>query len=154
MAKDDLPIEKIKKLSEILQEQNLTEIEIEAEGLKIKVRKEAGPIIGTAAIHSSPALAASTASATAESRAAATNDKLFEVKSPMVGTFYSSPSPDSAAFVKVGSKIKKGDSLCIIEAMKLMNEVPSDVDGEIAEILVSNSEAISFGQVLMKVKIS
>lgn len=152
MAKDDLPIEKIKKLSEILQEQNLTEIEVEAEGLKIKVRKEASPIIGTT-ISANPSPNISGSAAT-ESKNSASGEKLYEVKSPMVGTFYAAASPDSAPFVKAGSKIKKGDSLCIIEAMKLMNEVPAEVDGEVVEVLVKNSEAISFGQVLMKVRLS
>ena len=78
--------------------------------------------------------------------------KLKEIKSPMVGTFYSAASPDAQPFIKVGDTVKKGDTVCIVEAMKLMNELPSEIDGEVVEICVSNGEAISFGQVIAKLK--
>ncbi|MFD3155426.1 acetyl-CoA carboxylase biotin carboxyl carrier protein [Haloimpatiens sp. FM7330] len=74
------------------------------------------------------------------------------VKSPIVGTFYSSPSPDKGSFVEIGSKVKKGDALCIIEAMKLMNEIESEVNGEIVDILVKNEDMVEYGQPLFKVK--
>lgn len=150
MAKDDLPIDKIKKLSEILQEQSLTEIEIESEGFKIRVRKESTTMVSSG--FAAMANQTQSSTPTASSSPAAPVENLFEVKSPMVGSYYASPSPDSAPFVKVGDKVKKGDPLCIIEAMKLMNELPSEVDGEIVDIVVANSDAISFGQVLMKIR--
>lgn len=75
-----------------------------------------------------------------------------EVKSPMVGTFYQSSSPNADPFVKVGDKVKKGDTLCIIEAMKLMNEIEAEYDGEIAQICVSNEEIVDYGKVLFKIK--
>lgn len=74
------------------------------------------------------------------------------IKSPMVGTFYSSSSPEKEPYVKVGERIKKGDTLCIIEAMKLMNEIESEFDGEIAEILVKNEQMVEYGQALFKIK--
>ena len=74
------------------------------------------------------------------------------VKSPMVGTFYSKPSPTAECFVQVGSKVKKGDTLCIIEAMKLMNEIESEFDGEIVEILVKDSEMVDYGKPLFIIK--
>lgn len=74
------------------------------------------------------------------------------VTAPMVGTFYASASPKESPFVKVGDKVKKGDVLCIIEAMKLMNEIESEFDGEIAEICVNNEEVVDFGKVLFKIK--
>lgn len=80
------------------------------------------------------------------------NANCKEIKSPIVGTYYESPSPDAEAYVKVGDKVKKGDVLCIIEAMKLMNEIESDCDGEILEILVKNESPIEYGQVLFKIK--
>lgn len=80
------------------------------------------------------------------------NANCKEIKSPIVGTFYESPSPDAEAYVKVGDKVKKGDVLCIIEAMKLMNEIESDCDGEIVEISVKNESPIEYGQVLFKIK--
>ncbi len=80
------------------------------------------------------------------------NDNIKEVKSPIVGTFYSSPGPGKSVFVSVGSKVKKGDTLCIIEAMKLMNEIQSEIDGEVEEILVKNEEMVEYGQPLFKIK--
>jgi acetyl-CoA carboxylase biotin carboxyl carrier protein len=142
-----LPVSAIRELSEILKEQNLTEIEVENDHLgKIRVRKEISVAAGAnlVAANSNPT------SQTSQSVSFATN--LFEVKSPMVGTYYASPSPDAEPFIKAGSKVKKGDTLCIVEAMKLMNELPSEIEGEIAEICVTNGQSISFGQVLMKIK--
>lgn len=75
-----------------------------------------------------------------------------EVKSPMVGVYYSAPSPDKEPFVKVGSRVKKGDVLCVIEAMKVMNEITSSHDGEVAEILANNAELVEFGQVMFRIK--
>lgn len=74
------------------------------------------------------------------------------IKSPMVGTFYESSSPDAEAFVKVGSKVKKGDVICIIEAMKLMNEIESDYDGEITEVFVKNEDMVEYGKPLFRIK--
>lgn len=77
---------------------------------------------------------------------------LKEITAPIVGTFYSSSGPDKEPFVSVGSKVKKGDTLCILEAMKLMNEIQSDVDGEVVEILVENAEMVEYGQPMFKIK--
>lgn len=82
------------------------------------------------------------------------DNQSYIVKSPMVGTFYGASSPDSPDFVKVGDRIEKGQIICIIEAMKIMNEIEADVTGEILEILVNNEDVIEYGQALMKVRIS
>ncbi|MFN3362307.1 MAG: acetyl-CoA carboxylase biotin carboxyl carrier protein, partial [Pseudanabaenaceae cyanobacterium] len=79
--------------------------------------------------------------------------KLVDVVSPMVGTFYRSPAPGEPPFVEVGEMVKKGQTLCIIEAMKLMNEIEAEVAGRIAEILVENAQPIEFGQVLMRIEV-
>ncbi|MDJ1183128.1 acetyl-CoA carboxylase biotin carboxyl carrier protein [Roseofilum casamattae] len=79
---------------------------------------------------------------------------LLEIKSPMVGTFYRAPAPDEAPFTSVGDRIQLGDTVCIIEAMKLMNELEAEVAGEVVEILVENAEPVEYGQVLMRVKAS
>ncbi len=147
--KSDLPVGKINMLAEILKEQGLTEIEVESDGLKIKVRKEPESVAYAAPIHSSPAPAGSSAPIAKD-----TGVSLYELKSPMVGTFYASSSPDSDAFVKTGDKINKGDTVGIVEAMKLMNELPSDVSGEVVEICVQNAEAVSYGQVIMKIRLA
>jgi acetyl-CoA carboxylase biotin carboxyl carrier protein len=144
MSKNDLPIDKINILAEILKKQDLTEIELESDGLKIKVRKEVSYTAQT------PALSAATPSLSPVD--SPKQEKFKEIKSPMVGTFYSSGSPDSEAFIKVGDKVKKGDTVCIVEAMKLMNELPSEIEGEVVEICVKNGEGISFGQVIAKLK--
>ncbi|MEZ0536714.1 acetyl-CoA carboxylase biotin carboxyl carrier protein [Caldicellulosiruptoraceae bacterium PP1] len=81
------------------------------------------------------------------------DENLHLIKSPIVGTFYRSPAPGQKPFVQVGDKVKKGDILCIIEAMKLMNEIESDVDGEVAEILVENEQMVEYGQVLIKIRV-
>ncbi|AZV58887.1 acetyl-CoA carboxylase biotin carboxyl carrier protein [Clostridium sp. AWRP] len=80
------------------------------------------------------------------------DDNIKEVKSPIVGTFYNSSGPEKPVFVNVGSKVKKGDTLCIIEAMKLMNEIQSEVDGEVVDILVENEQMVEYGQPLFKIK--
>ncbi|OAA93078.1 acetyl-CoA carboxylase biotin carboxyl carrier protein [Clostridium coskatii] len=80
------------------------------------------------------------------------DDNIKEVKSPIVGTFYNSSGPEKPVFVNVGSKVKKGDTLCIIEAMKLMNEIQSEVDGEVVDILVKNEQMVEYGQPLFKIK--
>lgn len=148
MSKNDLPIDKINKLAEILKEQDLTEIELESDNFKIKVRKEVS--------YSTPAISvgsvASTAPTSAGSAPAASEEKFIEIKSPMVGTFYAAASPDAEPFIKVGDKVKKGDPVCIVEAMKLMNELPSEVEGEVVEICVANGEGVSFGQVIAKLR--
>ncbi len=88
----------------------------------------------------------------AGSAVAAKNDGLIEVTSPFVGTFYSTPSPDSPVYVKKGDKVKKGQTLCIVEAMKIMNEIESDSSGEIVDICVENESYVEFGQVLYRIK--
>jgi acetyl-CoA carboxylase biotin carboxyl carrier protein len=80
-----------------------------------------------------------------------TNDRLIDVTSPMVGTFYRSPSPDEPSYVNVGDRIRSGQVVCIVEAMKLMNEVEAEVSGEVVEILVENAQPVEYGQVLMRV---
>ncbi len=144
---EKLPIAQINKLAEILKSQDLTEIEVENESFgKIKVRREA------AVVHAVTSAAPSHHGAAKPATAAPKSDDIFEVTSPMVGTFYQASSPGADALAKVGDKVKKGDTLCIIEAMKLMNELPAEVAGEIVEVCVSDAQAISFGQLIMKIR--
>ncbi|MEL6222948.1 MAG: acetyl-CoA carboxylase biotin carboxyl carrier protein [Cyanobacteria bacterium J06626_14] len=99
-----------------------------------------------------PAVAPIAAPAVAGPPSAGTDSKLLEITSPMVGTFYRAPAPDESPFVSVGDRISTGQTVCIIEAMKLMNELEAEFSGEVAEILVDNAEPVEFGQVLMRVK--
>ncbi len=152
--------EEVRKLIALLEEKNLALFELEVEGLKIKITRAAqaaaahpvAPAVASVPppTNPSPALAAAPVPPTpAPSDTAA---GLHHILSPMVGTFYRRPDPTSDAFVEEGDQVKKGQTLCIIEAMKLMNEIESDVDGIITEILVENAKPVEFGQRLFAIK--
>lgn len=137
----NLDIKKLREITSLVESSNIEEIKLEVDGVKISInnpkfrlpeqgtRKEEEP---------EPAVKKS--------------DDLAEIKSPIVGTFYTSPGQDSPPFVNVGDRVKKGDTLCIIEAMKLMNKINSEYDGQIKDILVSNEDAVEFDQTLMVIK--
>jgi acetyl-CoA carboxylase biotin carboxyl carrier protein len=141
-----------------MNENNLGEIEIEREGLKLKLRKSAleaqlqSPVHYAVESLPTPRMntpsAASVAAPAAEAAAKTTKD----IKSPMVGTFYRSPSPEAATFVEIGHTVEIGQVVCIVEAMKLMNEIKSEVRGKIVEVAVSNAEPVEFGQTLFVVE--
>jgi acetyl-CoA carboxylase biotin carboxyl carrier protein len=147
-------LKEIKEIITLMNENNLNEIEIEREGLKLKLKKSAeGVIVGAPthyAVESLPApKAATTIAAPASPGAAADvskNNK--DIKSPMVGTFYRSPSPEAEPFIEVGQTVEVGQVVCIVEAMKLMNEIKSEVRGKILEVAVQNAEPVEFGQTL------
>jgi acetyl-CoA carboxylase biotin carboxyl carrier protein len=144
----------IEKLAKVLAETGLTEISLEDGEQAITLRREvvvSAPQVVAAPVQAAPAAApAPVASAPAADVAPA--KKCTPITSPMVGTFYSAPSPDAPAFVKVGDNVSAGQVVCIIEAMKLMNEIEAEVSGKITEICVKNGDAIEFGQVLMYVE--
>lgn len=143
----------IKKLMDDMGESKLHEIEIEfPDGTKIKIKKDKEDKLTKEANINMPIVMPSTLPATKEKGELKPVEEYKCVKAPMVGTFYSKPNPDAKAYVEVGSKVKKGDKLCIIEAMKLMNEIESDYNGEIVEILVNDAEPVEYGKVLFKIK--
>ncbi|MEZ4690933.1 MAG: acetyl-CoA carboxylase biotin carboxyl carrier protein [Ignavibacteria bacterium] len=155
----------IKKLIKILDTSNISEIEIEEEGTKLKLSKPKPKITaGYSPVNMVPAqnmvtqdiiqAGNSTESVTKnESKPAEPkSDNLFEVKSPMVGTFYRSPSPDADAYVSVGNDVSPGTVLCIIEAMKLMNEIESEISGKIVKILVENAQPVEYNQPLFLIE--
>lgn len=143
----------IKQLMDDMGESKLNEIEIEfPDGTKIKIKKETEvgsrsvmPIIETAPVQ--PVVTPKVVEQKVEDK----KEEGKYVTSPMVGTFYSKPSPNAKPFVEVGTKVKKGDKLCIIEAMKLMNEIEAEWDGEIAEILVKDEEVVDYGKKLFRI---
>ena len=155
-------IKEIKELLQLMADHQLTELEIEKDGANIKLKKGGiNPVVvedfrtrqsvvvpmpGVTQLLPSASLAASD---TARSPEAVSGTP---VKSPMVGTFYSSPAPDQPAYVSVGSKVKDGDVLCIVEAMKLMNEIKSEISGTVIEILVENGQPVEFDQTLFKIQ--
>ena len=138
---------------QLMNENSLSEFELEKDGLKIRIKKGAGGTIEQSVIYESrPASAARAAgSEPKESKASAAEPKKM-IKSPMVGTYYASPAPDAPAFVQVGSQVEVGQVICIIEAMKLMNEIKSEVRGKIVEIPVHNGDPVEFGQTLFSLE--
>ena len=136
--------DKIKTLAEVFISNNLTKLEACEGGVKILLERA---VAQTYAPSPAPALDAIEYTATPSAQPAA---GFIEIKSPIVGVFYSAPSPDSAPFVHIGDTVKKGDVLCIIEAMKLLNEITAETDGEVADICIKNGDIAEYGQTLFK----
>jgi len=156
-------IEDLRQLIEFLKQHQVAEFDIDRGDLKIRLKfnpQESGPaslsdlarLLRTAPPGVAQAAAANTAAESAAEPAADQEAGLHMVKSPIVGTFFGSPSPGAAAFVSPGDHVEKGQVICIVEAMKLMNEIESDVSGEVVRCLVSNGQAIEFGQPLFAVR--
>ena len=148
-----MDIKKIKKLITLVETSDISSLCVEEDQLKIEIKKETPnqviqttattmPIEKPAPIQASPAK---------QEAPADTPSNLKEIKSPMVGTFYASPNPESSPFVSVGSSVKDGQIVCIIEAMKLFNEIEAEISGKIEKVCVNNGDAIEFGQTLFLV---
>lgn len=138
-------IDELKELADFMSQNGISVLEIEEEDGKKKIRME------KAAAASAEAVSVSSAP---EKKASQTEYEASgrPVKSPMVGVFYAAPAPEEKPYVQVGDKVRKGDVLCIIEAMKLMNEITADEDGEIAKICVSDGQVVEYGQCLFLIK--
>jgi acetyl-CoA carboxylase biotin carboxyl carrier protein len=155
-------VDAIKQLLELVREHELAEFELEQDGLKLRVRKQSPPTVIAAPVTvAAPAqlavapAAPVAAPAVAAPAAPAEEDESVElavVTSPIVGTFYRSPDPTSAAFVETGQRVHKGQTLCIIEAMKLMNEIESEYEGEIVKVYVENGQPVQYGERLFAIK--
>lgn len=148
--KMNFDIEYIEKLSKVLKENELTEISLEDSDCAITIRKDvivAQSSVAAPVVSQAPSAVQKSAEVPAQEVKKGT-----PITSPMVGTFYTSPSPDAKPFVTVGQTINKGDKVCIIEAMKLMNEIEAEVAGKIVEICVQDGQPVEFGQVLMYVE--
>jgi len=147
-----MDIRKVKKLIELLEESGIAEIEISEGEDSVKISRYgsniAAPIpLAIPPVAAAPAAAAATAPASALTMAEAEEDG-HVVPAPMVGTFYNAPSPGSAPFVQVGDRVSIGDALCIIEAMKMMNQIEAEVAGTIKSIRVQNGDPVEYGQIL------
>ena len=136
--------DKIKTLAEVFISNNLTKLEACEGSIKIVLERT-----GATTVYATTSVPTSDINGFT-STPAIQPDGLIEVTSPIVGVFYSAPSPDSAPFVRIGDKVRKGDVLCIIEAMKLLNEIAAETDGEIADICVKNGDIAEYGQTLFK----
>lgn len=160
-----LDLNYLKKLIKILDTSNISEFEIQEEGSRLKLSKPKNKIIApsqpfdTSFFNSLPTVRNAAADTDAETRLhdmpqteTAKSSKLIEVNSPMVGTFYRSPSPDADSYVSVGKMVSEGSILCIIEAMKLMNEIESEVSGKVVKILVENAQPVEYNQPLFLIE--
>ena len=157
-------LKEIKELLDLVVEKGFTEFEFERSGVRLRLKREGratpqiqaqGPVIGyepvAAALPPPPPPQAAIAAPPA---AAAPAENLHVIKSPIVGTFFEASSPNAPPFVEVGSKVKAGSVLCIVEAMKLMNEIESDVAGVVVERLVENGQPVEYGQPLFRIRLS
>lgn len=154
-----MDLRKLKTLIDLVSESNVSELEVtEAEG-KVRIVKSAPVAVQAPVLQSvsaAPVVAQTTGTQApvplAEATPVAPADAGHVVKSPMVGTFYRASSPGSAAFVEVGSTVKQGDTLCIIEAMKILNEIEADASGVVKKILCENGQAVEYGQPLVVIE--
>ncbi|PZU96721.1 MAG: acetyl-CoA carboxylase, biotin carboxyl carrier protein [Pseudanabaena sp.] len=159
----EFSLEQVRELVTILNKTDITELTLESGDVRLSIRKSenrsAGAVMLPAGVavpqtapnevpNPSPVVHTTTIADSLPTK------KLFEITSPMVGTFYRSPAPDESPFVEVGDVIKKGGTVCIIEAMKLMNEIECEASGKIVEILVDNTQPVEYGQVLMRVEVA
>jgi acetyl-CoA carboxylase biotin carboxyl carrier protein len=155
-----MDLDQLKQILDLVREHGLAEFEIEQEGWRLKVRKESAPVAPSVLPPvPPPGLPAPPAAGLAigPGAAAALGDtdidiELAVVKSPIVGTFYRSPEPGAASFVEIGATVKKGQVLCIIEAMKLMNEIDSEYDGEVVNAYVENGQPVQYGERLFAIR--
>ena len=161
-----MDLNQLKQILDLVRAHDLAEFEIEHDGLRLKIRKDAAgvpaavapaahaPSVPAAPPQAASVSAAPTATASGPTAADATEAdvELAVVKSPIVGTFYRSPEPGAPPFVEIGSQVKKGQVLCIIEAMKLMNEIDSEYDGEIVNIYVDNGQPVQYGERLFAIR--
>ncbi|MBU0982889.1 MAG: acetyl-CoA carboxylase biotin carboxyl carrier protein [candidate division Zixibacteria bacterium] len=153
----------IQKLIRLVEDSNIASLEVSRWGQKIKIQAKGeahsnghGSVVGAAPAVAAPVASAAPApSSPAPVEAAApsadTSSNLVEIKSPMVGTFYAAPAPDADPYVSMNERITVGQVVCIVEAMKLMNEIESEVSGRVAEILAENGKPVEFGQVLYRI---
>ncbi len=159
-----IDLSELKQILDLVREHDLTELELERDGFKVRVKKEGATLIAPVAAKAVPeplVVAAPpappsqpVAAAPPPTPAAPVADELelAVVKSPIVGTFYRAPEPGAAPFVSVGARVRKGQVLCIIEAMKLMNEIESEYDGEVVNIYVENGMPVQFGERLFAIR--
>ena len=154
-----MDIRKVKKLIELLDESGIAEIEITEGEESLRISRHATSVAAPVAVAApapaaaapaapAPAPAAAPAAAAPAAAPAEPDEEGYAVTAPMVGTYYASPSPGSPAFVQVGDRVGEGDTLCIVEAMKMMNQIESDVSGTIKSIRVQNGEPVEYGQIL------
>jgi|SRR5580704_16315941 acetyl-CoA carboxylase biotin carboxyl carrier protein len=160
-----MDLDQLKQILDLVREHDLSELEVEHEGLKIRIRTNVAGTVVAVPVTPGPAAASPPGPPATPGHSAPSGPslpaldstdeevELAIVKSPIVGTFYRSPEPESPAFVDIGSFVKKGQVLCIIEAMKLMNEIDSEYDGEIVNVYVETGQPVQYGERLFAIRI-
>jgi acetyl-CoA carboxylase biotin carboxyl carrier protein len=162
-------VKEIIELVDFISKKRLEEVKIETEAIKLSIKKSAAQnkVVEQTVVHTAPAVAAAPApiaapvaaapapaavpQAKVETATASNDDNLIPVKSPMIGTFYRSANPESPSFANVGDKIETGQTVCIVEAMKLFNEIETDISGTIVKVMVENAQPVEYDQVLFLV---
>jgi acetyl-CoA carboxylase biotin carboxyl carrier protein len=149
----DIPLKKLKQLLSTLEEGGASEFEYEDEKVRMRVTLGRGAVVREAVVtHAPVTLPVAAPAAPAKASAEAGDPNVVIVTSPFVGTFYRASGPEAPPFVEVGASVKKGQTLCIIEAMKLMNEIEAELAGTVVEILAENGKSVEFGQKLFKIE--
>jgi acetyl-CoA carboxylase biotin carboxyl carrier protein len=148
---DIFDVKRIRQLVDLMNEAELTEIDLRKADVRIRLRKGGEPIVEVTRPAASAAAPAAAAPAAPAAPAAASDAHLVIIKSPMIGTYYGAANPESPPFVKVGDHIGPTTTVCIIEAMKVFNEIPAETSGLVVSVLVSNGEPVEFGQPLFKI---
>jgi acetyl-CoA carboxylase biotin carboxyl carrier protein len=148
-------IETLKHVVKVAKDEGVAELKVESKDFKIEVRFSTGvvsPVVHHQPITHLAPVTHTTTPVTTAVKTQVTDSKFHIIKSPFVGTFYSSPGPGKPVYAKVGDKVKAGQALCVLEAMKIMNEIDADINGEVVEICVENESLVEFGQPLFKIK--
>jgi len=143
-------LKELKKIISLFEDANITELELEEEGVRVKLKKGTEGKENSVVVQTEPGNIPRSPKEAAES--GETDQHLQEIVSPMVGTFYRAPSPETSAFVEVGDEVGEDDAVCIIEAMKIMNEIKAETKGKVTKVLVENGEAVQFGQALFLIE--
>ncbi len=145
-----MELDDLKDIIELLKETDVTELQIEKDGTKVKIKRE--KFFQSLEIPTHKPVVTVTDSAEREKHMEEDTQRLFTVTSPIVGTFYRSPSPEAPSFIEMGTRVKKGQVLCIIEAMKLMNEIECEIDGIVVKALVDNGQPVEYGEPLFLIE--
>ena len=148
---DVFDVKKVRRLIELMKEHDLSELDLKQADNRVRIRRGGEVVAYSAPAAAAPARPAAPAAEAAPAKESAADARMIVIKSPMVGTFYKASGPDSPPFIKVGDRIGPEKTVCIIEAMKVFNEIPAGVSGQVVAILVENGAPVEFGQPLVKV---
>ncbi|MFH1264738.1 MAG: acetyl-CoA carboxylase biotin carboxyl carrier protein [Planctomycetota bacterium] len=157
---DVFDVRKIRRLIELMNEHDLSEMDLRQGEMRIQLRRTREPLAALPVVHPAPAAGGGVApmpagpppeAASAPAESAVVEAHIAVIKSPMIGTFYSSPDPNTSAYVKVGDPVGPETTVCIVEAMKVFNEIPAEVSGKVVAVLVESGEPVEFGQPMFKV---